>query len=387
MEYENDIPLHLNKIIKMASIKIITRPLKNNKLRLVLQVYEKGITRHEKLDKLFIYEKPTNRIEKNHNSETMALANSILAKRILEAQSNSYNMHTGFKSQGSFLDYFKKLVKERRGSLGNHGNWQSAYKHLLEFVDGKDVKFCDCNDEFLKQFKKFLIEEKITKSETRLSNNSALSYFNKVKAALNQAHNEQIIIDNPGRRVKGIKQEEVQREYLLHEELKVLSTTDCEVPLLKTAFLFSCITGLRWSDINKLKWSEIVYSDLEKQWKIHFKQKKTKNMQYHPISDEAYNMLGECTNKEERVFKGLKYSAWNNHKLAEWVWKDAGIKKKITFHCARHTYATLLISSGGDIYTISNLLGHQNLKTTQIYTKIINIKKNETVSLIPPISI
>ncbi|TKC01395.1 site-specific integrase [Pedobacter cryotolerans] len=367
------------------SIKIVQKKLQNNKVSLALKIYQEGKSKQYKLKDLFLYSKPTNLNEKNHNAETKKLAESILAKRQLEIQSTSYNVHTGFKSQGSFLEYFNKLGRERRESEGNYGNWKSAYKHLLNFANGNDVKFSDCDDDFLKGFKRFLLEAKLTKSNTRLSNNSALSYLNKVKAALTQAYNDRIITDNPGSRIKGIQQEENPREYLLHEELKKLVKTPCDVPMLKTAFLFSCITGLRWSDINKLDWKEVIYSEAENQWKIHFKQKKTKGIQYHPISDEAYEMLVNDQNQLGRVFKGLKYSAWNNHKLAEWVWKDADIKKKITFHCARHTYATLLLTSGGDIYTVSSLLGHQNLKTTQIYAKIINPKKNETVDLIPRI--
>jgi len=367
------------------SIKIVQKKLQNNRASLALKIYQGGKSKQYKLKDLFLYLKPSNLDEKNHNSETKKLAESILAKRQLEFQNNSYNIHTGFKTQGSFLEYFSKLVRERRASAGNYGNWQSVYKHLLTYANGHDVKFSDCDDDFLKGFKKFLQNGNITKSNTKLSNNAALSYFNKVKAALNQAYVDRIILDNPGRRVKGIPQQETHREYLLIEELKLLADTPCEIPLLKQAFLFSCITGLRWSDINKLTWKEVVYSEAEAQWKIHFMQKKTKSLQYHPISNEAYTILGDRQNESERVFKGLKYSAWNNHKLAEWIWRDAAIKRKITFHCARHTYATLLLTSGGDIYTVSSLMGHQNLKTTQIYAKIINPKKNETVDLIPRI--
>ena len=92
-------------------------------------------------------------------------------------------------------------------------------------------------------------------------------------------------------------------------------------------------------------------------------------------------MLGEEKEKTERVFKGLKYSAWHNVKLAQWVLR-AGITKNITFHCARHTYATLQLTMGTDIYTVSKLLGHRELKTTQIYAKVIDNKKKEAANKI-----
>ena len=162
--------------------------------------------------------------------------------------------------------------------------------------------------------------------------------------------------------------------------MQALVKTDCESKQLKTAFLFACLTGLRWSDINKLVWSEVQHSD-EMGYYIRFRQQKTKGAETLPISEQARNMLGEEKEKTERVFKGLKYSAWHNVKLAQWVLR-AGITKNITFHCARHTYATLQLTMGTDIYTVSKLLGHRELKTTQIYAKVIDNKKKEAANKI-----
>ena len=149
---------------------------------------------------------------------------------------------------------------------------------------------------------------------------------------------------------------------------------------MKTAFIFSCLTGLRWSDINKLLWSEVQHSN-DNGYYIRFRQKKTKGAETLPISEQAFGLLGERQAPEERVFKGLKYSAWHNLKLQQWMMK-AGISKTITFHCARHTYATLQLTAGTDIYTVSKLLGHKELKTTQVYAKIIDEKKQEAANKI-----
>lgn len=368
------------------NISIKESPLKGNRSRIYLYIYYQGKERYENL-KLFTYNNPSNTLDKEHNKKTIALAENIKAKRILEMQDSHFNMHTGFKSQADFLEYFKSLVKDRRKQEGNYGNWMSAYKHLLAYSNGRTIKFCDCDDNFINGFKKYLQTAKVTKSGNCLSNNSSISYLNKLKAALTEAFNNRIITDNPGKRVKGIKQEENSREFLLAEELQILAKTECSYPLLKNAFLFSCLSGLRWSDVNKLTWGEVAYSEIEGTWKIHFRQKKTKGLQYNPISEEAYHLLGVRKASDERVFKGLKYSAWNNHLLQEWIWKDANINKKITFHCARHTYATLLLTSGADIYTVSKLLGHQDLKTTEIYGKIINTHKNRVVALLPKINL
>jgi site-specific recombinase XerD len=93
-----------------------------------------------------------------------------------------------------------------------------------------------------------------------------------------------------------------------------------------------------------------------------------------PISDEAYNLLGEKGKPTEPVFPDLIYSDSRNADLYRWMIK-AGIEKHITFHCARHTYATLQLTLGTDIFTVSKLLGHRHLKTTQIYANVIDEKK------------
>ncbi|MEZ4856754.1 MAG: site-specific integrase [Gelidibacter sp.] len=145
-------------------------------------------------------------------------------------------------------------------------------------------------------------------------------------------------------------------------------------------FIFSALTGLRWSDIEKLLWSEIQHSK-EMGYYIRFRQKKTKGAETLPISEQARELLGEAGKPEAKVFEGLHYSAWSNLKLQQWMLK-AGITKNITFHCARHTYATLQLTLGTDIYTVSKLLGHKELRTTQIYAKVIDDKKKEAANRI-----
>jgi integrase len=180
--------------------------------------------------------------------------------------------------------------------------------------------------------------------------------------------------------VEGIKADDPDREFLTLEELQAAAKVECEMPVLKNAFIFSALTGLPWSDIEKLVWSEVQHSE-QSGYYIRFRQKKTKGAETLPISEQAFQLLGERRKPEEKVFEGLYYSAWHNLKLREWVMK-AGITKHITFHCARHTYATLQITLGTDIYTVSKLLGHRYLKTTEIYAKVIDHKKQEAANKI-----
>jgi integrase len=215
-----------------------------------------------------------------------------------------------------------------------------------------------------------------------LSQNSKVSYFNKLRACINQAYDERIIPVNPLRGIEGFKAAEVKRDYLTLEEVKQLAATPCRYPILKRAFLFSCLTGLRKSDIQKLTWSEVQkFGDYTR---IVFKQKKTGGQEYLDISSQAEKYLGERGNPEDLVFTGFTYGAWTSLELQRWS-MAANINKNLTFHCGRHTFAVLMLDLGADIYTVSKLLGHKELATTQIYAKVLDKNKQNAVSLIPDI--
>lgn len=336
--------------------------------------------------KLYTYPNPRNSKDREHNKKTMLLAESIRSKRFMEEQHEQHGFGHFVKGDTSanFIKYFEEQTNKRYNSTGNYGNWDSVLKHLIKYK-GEDVLFSQVDSKWLEGFKEYLKNTAKTKSEQPLSQNSCYSYFNKVKACLKQAVRDKMISYNPAIEVPGFKQGETEREFLTLEELKAVTKVECEIPMLKTAFIFSCLTGLRWSDINKLVWQEVQHSG-EQGWYIRFRQKKTQGVETLPISKQARDLLGEKGENEERVFKGLKYSAWHNVKLQQWMMK-AGISKTITFHCARHTYATLQLTLGTDIYTVSKLLGHRELKTTQVYAKIIDKKKVDAANIIPDLDL
>jgi integrase len=346
-------------------------------------LYVDGKKRNYEFLKLYVFDKPKTNIQKEHNKQTLHLAEAIKAQKILDAQSMAHGFVSSVRSKVGFLAFFKKMVDKKFDSTGNHGNWLSTYRHLTDFLQGKDVPLEKIDDRFLESFKEYLLSCKTRKgySGNTLNQNSILSYFNKVRAALREAYNNRMIKENPALRVKSVKATESHREFLTFEELQQLAATPFEIPNFKKAFLFSALTGLRWSDIKALRWQNIRYSEADG-WMLKFKQKKTKGAEILPISEQAVKMLGERGEANGEAIPGIEYSAWNNIKLREWV-MAAGIKKKITFHCARHSFATLQLSMNTDIYTVSKLLGHRHLKTTEIYAKVIDKKKIEAANRIP----
>lgn len=355
---------------------------KGNKISLYLDYYKSGKREYEYLGLSLIPEPEKGKLtkaQKDENNKILSLAETVRSKRHLEIQNGMYGFNDQEKLKGYFIIYMETLAEKRLESKGNYDNWDSTIKHLRKY-NPKDVSFAQLDRKFVEGFREYLTKTARTPGNKLLSANSACSYFNKFRAALKQAVKDGIIRTNPAEQVDSLPQGDSEREFLTLEELQSILKHECEIPILKKAFIFSCLSGLRWSDINKLVWSEIQHSD-DYGWYIRFVQKKTKGTETLPISDQARELLGIIDEGTERVFKGLKYSAWHNLKLQQWVMK-AGISKTITFHCARHTYATLQLTLGTDIFTVSKLLGHKDLRTTQVYAKIIDSKKKEAANKI-----
>lgn len=373
-------------------ISLKKKKLKTGKHSLYIEYYKgstkkpDGTQRHlrefEYL-KLYLHSSPSNQQEKLENKETTLLAEKILSIKKAEYFQGKHSIVDKNKSKQSFLGYFVKLMNERFESKKNFDNWDAAYKHLKGYCN-EYVTFEEVDEDFVRGFKNFLEHKAMTKSNTLLAQNSKYTYYNKFKACINQAFEEGYLTKNYNRSVKGFEPGESIREYLTFEEVQALYNTKCKFPVLKNAFLFCCLVGTRWSDVNKLTWSEV--REENGVYRIVFSQKKTDAVEYLYISDEARELLGERGRPFERVFVGLKYSGVHNTEILRWCMR-AGITKHITFHSSRHTNAVLLLENGADIYTVSKRLGHKELKTTEIYAKIIDKKMKEAAHLIPNISI
>lgn len=322
-------------------------------------------------------------LNKEANEKNLVIAESIRQQRENalnkpEIYSEHEKEQLRKKENGAlnFVDYFKKLANKRKAS--NHDNWMSALNYLQSYTGGI-WKFSDLNQRTLEDFKDYLLTAKSKRSDKlTLSQNSAVSYFNKVKAALKQSFVDGHLDIDLNSKIKPIKAEETRREFLTIEELNRLIQTPCNNDLMKRAALFSALSGLRFSDIKNLVWGQVESITGQGHF-LNFEQQKTKGVEVLPISEQAFDLLGERKGQKDKVFEVLKYSAYENRHLYQWI-GAAGITKEITFHCFRHTFATLQLQSGTDIYTISKMLGHKDLKTTQIYAKVVNEAKRKAAN-------
>lgn len=374
-------------------IRLRQRKLATGNTSLYLDIYIDGKRSYEYLNLYLVPEKT--RADKEKNKETMRLADAIRAKRVVEFQNGRFGFEGGFKQDTVFLDYYRMLCEKRHQnpeSLGNWGNWYSALKHLERYIKNPSMTFRDVTPEFVEGFRTYLdktarVKDKRKKAKTTvdskpLSSATKQSYLNKLRACINQAFEDGIIPRNPIRGIEGFKLEERERVYLTLEEVRAMAAAECKYPALRNAFLFSCLTGLRKSDIEKMKWSEVRQQG--EFTRIVFRQKKTGGQEYIDINPQAVAFMGERGEPDAHVFPNFTYSSYYLMELKRWAVR-AGITKDITFHSGRHTFAVLMLDLGADIYTVQKLLGHKDIHTTMIYAEIMDKKKQEAAMLIPPI--
>ncbi|MBE8726320.1 site-specific integrase [Flavobacterium hungaricum] len=341
-------------------------------------------TRREFL-KIYVYIKPADQYQKMANIENMHTAELIRARR--QNEINKMEVYSAFEKEQlkiqavgreSFLHYYKRLGEKKEGN--NFSIWNSAIAHFEVFLKGKDLLFQDVTVTLIEDFREYLLKAySLRNTKKRLSRNTALSYYNKIKTTLKRAYREDKLKTDINSKISSIKEMESQRNFMTLEETKRLFATPCTNLLVRKISMFSVLTGMRYVDIAKLTWSEIQYIDNDGYY-IIFRQKKTEGAESMPISEEAFQLLGKRKGEKELVFKGLRKCDIDKT-VPVWV-ALSGIRKHITFHCFRHTYATLQITAGTDIFTVSKMLGHRNVKTTQVYAKVIDQKKRDAANRI-----
>ena len=373
-------------------VRIRRKALANGNVSLDLAIYINGHREYEFL-KLYLIPEKT-KADKERNKQTMALANSIKAQRIVDIQNGAHGFKGDFKEQTLFYEYYNALTEKRKKkeSKGNFSNWASCLRHLMKYDPRKNLTFADITPKWVEGFRDYLenkaeafgCDRRERQNKKPLSQNSRQSYFNKLRACLRQAYEDGIIRVNPMRGIQGFASQEGTRDYLTLEEVKAMAAVDCDFPEIKRAFLFSCLTGLRRSDIIKLTWGEV--TELNGRTRLIFRQKKTGGQEYLDITPQAAELIGARgkAKSTDKVFGDIRYPGETNDSLRIWALR-AGIDKNVTFHVGRHTFAVLMLTLGTDIYTVSKLLGHRELKTTQIYAKIVDAKKQEAVDNIPKI--
>lgn len=372
-------------------IRIRERKLADGNISLYLDIYVKGTRKYESLGLYLIPKGLPN--AKAANARTRSIAEKIKSDRIIALQDRGIKQWDKIKrSNMPLLDWLIQYEQDSAGfTPSTLKGRMDMRKKVEEYLEKEGLSYIGMNEidqNFCRGFLRFLETAKNSvakKQENRtISKGCAHHHQAVLNGALNKAVREGILQQNPMKMLD--KREKFQpspeeREFLTIDELRNLMDVPCANDQVKKAFIFSCFTGLRLSDVRALTWNKIHKMPDGKTLYIHVFMQKTQKPLNVPLSGEALKVIEEKENPDEPIFTLPSSDATINYHVKRWV-KKGHIDKTISFHCSRHTFATMMLTLGADLYTTSRLLGHANVATTQIYSKIIDKKKVETVNLV-----
>jgi len=347
------------------SVKLRRRKLPSGKVSLYLDIYQGGQRSYEYLN---LYLLPgTDREVREHNRQMMVMGKAVCAKRLLEVTEGKY----GVKSPVTvpLVKYVRQVADTKKGSTGRR---YGVVKAILQRYCRPSMTLADITPAWLARFTAYLKAQGYAR-------NTVAVYSATLRCVINQAHREGLLPVNPIAGVRGVGFEETNRTYLTIDEVRKLAAAPCKNEVTKRAFLFGCLTGMRNSDIRAITWGDV--HDQDGYTRIIFRQRKTHGQEYLDINSQAAALMGERGKPGDPVFPLLSWDGVRKQLIA-WG-KLAKINKHVTFHVSRHTFAVMMLELGTDIYTVSKLLGHRELSTTQVYAKVLDKAKREAVDKMP----
>lgn len=314
-------------------------------------------------------------IEKFQRDEALRLASVERAKREIEYQAGQIGVTSSVTLDRSFLEYMSRIG----GNLSK--STDVTYKRVAEYIAsyaGGDVKFRDISKPFLLKFVEALSRVNGFGGVKLTASTQAL-YLSKLKRALKLAHKSDLLskdysiyIDMPRAKHKG-------KEWLTLSEIRRLEeATEGDSSVVRRGFFFSCFTGLRYSDVQALRWENVHTAEDGRMW-VNIVVQKTQRPLSIPLMQEAVRWMGERPeNGRSKVFPYFPTTT----RVNQWIKSSAslaGIKKSLSFHCARHTFGMYLANKGVNLVTIKELMGHSDIKTTQIYSRASEETKAQTI--------
>ena len=362
----------------MSRVSIRYKEKTNGMKSVYLQFYpgirnSKGeIVKYEFLN-LEVYSNPKTKEQRLFNKTIEEISESIRCQRYIQIVKRDYNFLGKDNLEGDFLEYFHR-------NADFHGpKFEAARLHFEEFC-GHSCKFKDLSPSLCEKYRFYILHDKhLANCDKSIKHNTASSYFNVFLNIVKLAFKDNIIPDDYTKDVRPIKwNHDINKDYLTVEEIQLLEHMKYDKhPQLPQACLFSIYTGLRRSDILDLKWEHFVRRGNH----VYIEKKivKTEMFVRLPLSRDALRIIGK-RKKEGTVFTELTISILNIH-VKRWL-ELANIRKHITFHCFRHTYAMMLTEKGISTNIISSLLCHKKLSSTQVYSKVTTQMVERTIEQI-----
>ncbi len=281
-------------------------------------------------------------------------------------------------------DQIKELI-DRDYAAGTIERYITSYNHTKSFLQTRykvsDVDICSLNNEFIMEYEFWL------KSVRKCGQNSTVKYLSNFRKIVNRCIKLGWLTRDPFFGYQ-MRRTDVERIALTLSELEIISNKKFQTDrlnLVKDIFLFSCFSGLAYVDVKNLKRSDIVKGDDGQQW-LHNRRQKTHITARIPLLAAASKIIEKYKNHPQVIFDNRVLPILSNQKMNAYLKEIADgceISKNLTFHIARHTFATTVtLSSGVPIETVSKMLGHRNLKTTQHYARILDYKIGQDMKVV-----
>lgn len=372
----------MKKVKVKEPVKIRTKALANGSQSVYLDTYMNGVRSYEFLK---LYLRPERTAEdRQHNRDVMELANTMKVRRMTELLTGRSVASVAELSRTLLADYLERY-KEECGRTHRGNSYlkmcQNMENHLRDFMGRRlsMLRMKDVDVALCRQFAAYLSTAE-TCTGQRLSRVSVYHYFSAFRNLMGEAVKDGLIAQNPVELLKKgelPKRPEVKKDFLDVDEVVMMAEVPCSREVVKQAFMFCCFTGLRYSDVSRLRWT-----DIRRQgdgWRLQIMMQKTQELIQCKLSEEAVAWMPA---PPEADSSGLVFQLPSLSSVERAVRKwaaEAGIKKHVTFHTSRHSYATMALMAGADLYTISKLLGHRDINTTTIYAAVVDAKRDAAV--------
>lgn len=367
----------------IMGIKLIKKKITDGRVSLYLSICTNGKRKKEALG--IILEKGHDRLTRDMNKIKLSIARSLQVRRELDYLLNKITDLDPILQQPSpppepvkgsdrdlleiFSGYIDSYTKADLRIL------KASYNHLLEYSKANTLPLSGINKNFCKGFLDYLYQ--------KFRGNTPSLYFKKFKNILNFCIDEGYIEKNPALSIHPTQRYALTKEILTPSEIEKLALTPCSNPQIKRAFLFSCHSGLRWCDIKQLKYENIDYSrNLLRITQQKVSSHSSSAVLFLNLNNSAMRIIGSQTSDKKGLIFTLPSHARALRIIKDWT-QTAGINKHISFHCARHTFITMLIDNGAGIKTAASLAGHSSTRHTEKYIHVVDRQKQKAVDNLP----
>ena len=308
----------------------------------------------------------TNPFDRKQKKEAIRLADLKVLKLETEFHSDKAGLGKSYMSETNFFEFFENHLNNTKMSLNNRNGYENVISKLTAYK-GSYILINQIDYDYCRGFGQFLVNG-VKKDGNPLSSSTIDSYYKKLTIICKELVSQGILKKNPATAVKLPKVTHKRKEVLSKEEIKLLMDVDCKIKVLKQYFIFSIFTGIDNATCQELRWKNYVVEDGIH--KLKFTRTKTNHSYGFPLSENAVDWLNKFDRKSDydKIFLGLNYGGHQNNMLLFWL-KDAGIKKHITPHCARHTFAYHYYKKTKDLFTVMNIMAHKDVSTTQRYLR------------------